>query len=158
MVHERERRVRRATTGRTSARLGLVVAVALLAGPVPAQDYDAEPPTACLGVNVITLEDVIFGNAGGSWEYESLKNGLPVVNVVRGSPASMIGLRVGDFIVSLNGRPVYLPGELVSRVRAHEIGERFELEIYRRGEFLTARGILGELAGNLCHPAQAPKR
>jgi S1-C subfamily serine protease len=74
--------------------------------------------------------------------------------VVRGSPASLIGLRVGDFIVALNGKPVYLPGELVSRVRAQEIGGRFELEIYRRGDRLTARGVLGRLTGNLCQPAR----
>ena len=145
--------------GTTAARVArraataLLLVAAVLHGAAFAQEFESEPPLSCLGVNVINLEDVIFGNAGGSWEYEGVKNGLPVVNVVRGSPAALIGVRTGDFIVSLNGKPVYLPAELVSRVQDEPVGERFELEIYRRGETLTARGVLGQRIGDLCQPA-----
>ncbi len=136
--------------------LPLLLVFGAFAGPSAlAQEYEADPPTPCLGVNVRDLQDVIFGNAAGSWEYEGVKNGVPVVNVNRGSPAALIGLRIGDFIVSMDGQPIYLAGELVSRVRERQIGERVEIEIYRRGEFLNARGVLGQLVGDLCQPAMA---
>jgi S1-C subfamily serine protease len=132
--------------------LALVAMLMCASGEPLAQDLDNVAPVSCLGVNVIQLEDVIFGNAGGTWEYAGVKNGLPVVNVVRGSPAAVVGVRTGDFIVSLNGKPVYLPAELVSRVQARPVGERFSLEIYRRGETLVARGALGQRVGDLCQP------
>ncbi|MEM9385136.1 MAG: PDZ domain-containing protein [Pseudomonadota bacterium] len=138
-------------------RLWSPLGLMFLSCAVLAQDFDADPPTPCLGVNVRDLQDVIFGNAAGSWEYEGVKNGVPVVNVNRGSPAALIGLRIGDFIVSMDGRAIYLAGELVSRVRELQIGERVEIEIYRRGEFLRARGVLGKLVGDLCQPAAAPR-
>jgi membrane-associated protease RseP (regulator of RpoE activity) len=142
-----------ATVAVAATAMLLLVIGTIAPPPAGAQEFDDGPPVSCLGVNVINLEDVIFGNAGGSWEYEGVKNGLPVVNVVRGSPAALVGVRTGDFIVMLNGQPVYLPAELVSRVQAYGVGERFELQIYRRGEMLTASGALGQRVGDLCQPA-----
>jgi len=58
-------------------------------------------------------------------------NGVFVVNVALGTPASESGLRSGDVIIIANSLPVRNPGELVSILRAAD-NNSVQLEIIRR--------------------------
>ncbi len=57
--------------------------------------------------------------------------------VVPGSPADLAGLRAGDIIISIDGRPVTRPSELVVAIRAHAPGDVVVLEISDDGTVTT---------------------
>ncbi len=89
----------------------------------------------------ITLQDLTpqladaFGIANG---------GGAVVSQVRdGSPAERAGLRPGDVIVAVNGRPLRSAAQLRNIVGLHRIGEAIRLEIVRDG---TPRELRLEVA------------
>ncbi len=60
-------------------------------------------------------------------------DGALIANVEDGSPAERAGLRGGDVVVSLNGRPIRASGELRARLGLTPVGEEIELGILRDG-------------------------
>ena len=60
--------------------------------------------------------------------------GALIASVQPGSPAEKIGLRPGDVIVALNGRPVRTAAELRARLGLTPVGEEIELRILRGNE------------------------
>ena len=68
-----------------------------------------------------------------------------VVGVTEGSPAAEAGILPGDMIVDIDGEPVDEPGDLLSELRTHDLGERVELTLIRSGEEQTVEVVLGEL-------------
>ncbi len=60
-------------------------------------------------------------------------DGALIANVEEGSPAERAGLRGGDVVVSLNGRPIRASGELRARLGLTPVGEEIELGILRDG-------------------------
>ncbi|MBI4576053.1 MAG: M28 family peptidase [Planctomycetes bacterium] len=69
--------------------------------------------------------------------------GVHVQGVHPGSPAEHAGVRPGDRIVSIDGRPVASFGELRDAVSALEDGRAVDLGIERDGEAVTLRAVLG---------------
>ena len=65
-----------------------------------------------------------------------------VKRVERGSPAAHAGLRPGDLIVSLAGRPVRDPSALAAAVGAHKPGESVTVGYVRHGAHVTATATL----------------
>jgi putative serine protease PepD len=53
--------------------------------------------------------------------------------VTAGGPASRAGVKPGDIIIALDGKPVVGPDELVVGIRAHAVGEKVKLKLLRRG-------------------------
>ena len=49
--------------------------------------------------------------------------------VTQGGPAQRAGIKPGDVIVAIDGRPVTDPDELIVAIRAHEPGDVIELEV-----------------------------
>ena len=84
--------------------------------------------TAFLGV---TTRDAADGGQGAL-----------VAEVAPGSPAAAAGLRPGDLIVAVAGRPVTGAAELGGRVREHEPGDRVEVRYRRGGAERTAQVTL----------------
>jgi putative serine protease PepD len=70
------------------------------------------------------------------------KGGALVQRVQRGSPAAHAGLRPGDMIVSLAGRPVRDPSALAAAVNAHKPGETVTVGYVRHGAHMTATATL----------------
>ena len=64
--------------------------------------------------------------------------GLVVVKIQSGSPAEKAGLRVGDVVLSANGRTVNSNEDILT-VIGYNIGIILELKIKREGSFVNAK-------------------
>jgi serine protease Do len=62
------------------------------------------------------------------------KHGVVIANVIAGSPAEKAGLKVGDTIVTVDGRPVKTGDELVADIAARKPGSQATLGFVRNGK------------------------
>jgi serine protease Do len=62
------------------------------------------------------------------------KQGALVADVQADSPAAQAGLKSGDIIQSVDGKPVGNPGELVTRIAGMQPGSTATLSVLRDGE------------------------
>ncbi len=65
--------------------------------------------------------------------------GMLVTELHPQSPFARAGLRPGDVIVALGGRPVRSPAEMLYRLLTHQIGETVTVEFVREGRRMSAR-------------------
>src|SRR6266850_3314749 len=63
-----------------------------------------------------------------------VQSGITISNVVAGSPAEKSGLKVGDTIVSVDGRPVKNGDDLVSDIASRKPGAKVALGVIRNGK------------------------
>ncbi|CAM5740148.1 PDZ domain-containing protein OS=Streptomyces alboniger OX=132473 GN=CP975_23345 PE=4 SV=1 [Streptomyces alboniger] len=70
--------------------------------------------------------------------------GGPAVTV--GGPGARAGIKAGDVITEVDGRPVHSGEELIVKTRAHRPGDRLELTLERAGEERTLSLVLGSSA------------
>ncbi len=63
-----------------------------------------------------------------------VNGGITVSNVVAGSPADQAGLKVGDTIVSADGKDVKKGDELVAEIASHKPGSKVTLGFVRNGK------------------------
>jgi serine protease Do len=63
-----------------------------------------------------------------------VQNGITISSVVAGSPAERAGLKVGDTIVSVDGKTVKNGDELVSDIASRKPGSKVALGYYRNGK------------------------
>jgi len=71
--------------------------------------------------------------------------GVVVTQVMTDSPAQRAGLRRGDVILSLDGRPVENAGDLRNRVAHSPVGSEVAMEVMRAGKKLNVKARLEEL-------------
>jgi serine protease Do len=71
-------------------------------------------------------------------------HGIVIVVVEAGSPAERAGLKGGDVILSVDGKPIKNADELVAIVSDSEIGKRLHLEYLRDGKRLTTDVEVGD--------------
>jgi serine protease Do len=114
----------------------------LLQPPVPSQPQwktEAKPEkgNAFLGVTAIDLTE-------SQKDRFDAENGAYVSEVVEGSPAEEAGLKEGDVITALNGRPVENSAGLYEQIRKSEPGKEALVEVLRRGGPETITVTLGE--------------
>ena len=81
----------------------------------------------------ISMTDVVGGE------------GATVAEVQANSPASQAGLRKGDVVTGLNGRPVRGAAELRARLGVVPVGETVELQVQRGGEKRTLKARVGAI-------------
>jgi Do/DeqQ family serine protease len=81
----------------------------------------------------ISMTDVVGGE------------GATVAEVQANSPASQAGLRKGDVVIALNGRPVRGAAELRARLGVVPVGESIELRVQRAGETRTLKAQVGAI-------------
>ena len=72
--------------------------------------------------------------------------GAVIAEVLPDSPAAQAGLRKGDVVSALNGRPVRSAAELRARLGVLPVGESVELRVQRGKESHALRARIGEIA------------
>lgn len=70
--------------------------------------------------------------------------GLYVTDVATGGPAQMAGVRVGDVIVGIQGEVARSTEQLVLQTLKNRVGDTVTLSIWRAGERIEAKVVLGE--------------
>ena len=63
-----------------------------------------------------------------------VQSGITISSVVAGSPADRAGLKVGDTIVSVDGKPIKTGDELVADIAARKPGSKITLGYFRNGK------------------------
>src|SRR3954453_6148819 len=63
-----------------------------------------------------------------------VQSGITVSSVVSGSPADRAGLKVGDTIISVDGKPIKNGDELVANIATRKPGSKVTLGYYRNGK------------------------
>ncbi len=92
-----------------------------------------------LGVELLDLTPELRQHFGGSDD-----RGLLVAGVEPDSPAAAAGLRVGDMITAIDGRPLRSAGQLVVQIGRRGQGTEVELELWRDGRRQVTRAVLAE--------------
>jgi serine protease Do len=73
-------------------------------------------------------------------------NGVTIANVIPGTPAEAAGLKVGDTITSVDGRPVKNGDELVADIASRKPGSKVTLGFIRNGKTQEATVIVADRA------------
>lgn len=91
-------------------------------------------------------------------------HGVVVNSIERGSPAERAGLKMGDVILSVDGKPVSSGDQLVGIVSDAEVGKKLKLEVMRDKKLMNAEvevgdrnKVLSELAGVPGESGRAPE-
>jgi serine protease Do len=75
-------------------------------------------------------------------EYFGTKDGVLVTNVEADTPAAKAGLKAGDVITSINGKPVADPGQLIESVQSAADGAELSIGYMRDHKPGTAKATL----------------
>jgi serine protease Do len=96
-----------------------------------------------VGVSVIDAADA--AKALGDQASKKLpKEGALVASVTPGGPAAAAGIKAGDVIVKLGGRPIKTGGDLVADVTEQKIGDKVTIDYVRDGAARSAEVKVGE--------------
>jgi len=79
--------------------------------------------------------------------------GAFVAGVLRGGPADQAGVKPGDVLVAVEGKPITNPNEVLNQIAALAPGTQARLTVRRRGETLDATVAIGRRPKP---PAQRP--
>lgn len=71
------------------------------------------------------------------------QNGVLVSQVAIGSSADVAGVRVGDIVESIDGRPVDTVNSLTNRIRNYHPGDQVVLSLKRNGKQVAVDAVLG---------------
>ncbi|MEV5043323.1 trypsin-like peptidase domain-containing protein [Streptomyces griseoincarnatus] len=129
--------------GGQSGSIGLGFAIPINQGKRVAEEL-IEHGKATHPVIGITL-DMEYGGDGARVAAEGSDGGPPVST---GGPGAKAGIRPGDVITKVDGRPVHSGEELIVKTRAHRPGDRLELTLERNGEERTVSLVLGSSDGD----------
>jgi len=94
---------------------------------------------------LIKFGEVKRGRLGIAMQDIEGGEGAIVTEVQANSPAAHAGVRKGDVVMKLNGRPVRGAAELRARLGVVPIGETVELGVQRGGESRIVSARIGEL-------------
>ncbi|MFH9853003.1 trypsin-like peptidase domain-containing protein [Streptomyces althioticus] len=129
--------------GGQSGSIGLGFAIPINQGKRVAEEL-IEHGKATHPVIGITL-DMAYSGDGARVAAEGGDGGPPVST---GGPGAKAGIRPGDVITEVDGRPVRSGEELIVKTRAHRPGDRLELTLERNGEERTVSLVLGSSDGD----------
>ena len=76
------------------------------------------------------------------WWGRSEDEGVLLGDVLEGGPAWRVGLRPGDLLLTLDGRPVTGAQELARTIRAGGVGNAITLEVSRQGSIFEAEVVI----------------
>lgn len=96
-------------------------------------------PRAYLGVSLLNLSPELREHFGAPKE-----SGVMVESVEKDSPAERAGIRVGDIVLSIDGRDVVSPGDLRQELREKKSGDSARIEVLRNRARQTLVASVGE--------------
>ena len=85
-------------------------------------------------------------NARALLKAAGVNEGVFVQSVAPGGPSDKAGLKDGDIIVAINGKPVKDGGELVNMVTQTPVGHSLDISVVRDGKRENYKVIVGDLA------------
>jgi serine protease Do/serine protease DegQ len=103
---------------------------------------------------LIRFGEVRRGRLGVAMQDVPAGTGATLTEVQPGSPAAAAGLRKGDVITALNGRPVRGAAELRARLGVVPAGETVELRVQRGKEIRTVKARIAEIEAGRASGAQ----
>jgi putative serine protease PepD len=114
----------------SSTGVGFAISSNVAKAELGALEHGSAPAHAYLGVGSAPAGDV-----GGG-------RGVVVVTVQSASPAAKAGVRSGDIIDAIDGRPLRGVNDLIATVSAHRPGQAVTLAVRRHGRMLTLHVVL----------------
>lgn len=131
--------------------IGLCVSLAAVAGYETAAGYaiPVDPTFRRVVETLKTGREVEYGYLGvrrtsGNSSDTAAGQGVRVEDLVPGSPAHRSGLRVGDVIRAVNGKPIYDFDSLVLEVGKLPVEARVRLEVVREGQTREIEVVLSK--------------
>jgi C-terminal processing protease CtpA/Prc len=86
-------------------------------------------PATWLGISIQSLAE----NPQAQSQATGIREGVVVTTVIPDGPAEAIGLRAGDIITALDGKPMLTAQQLREEMRSKQVGERVVVDVYRDG-------------------------
>lgn len=92
-----------------------------------------------LGISIQNITDDIAKSIN-----HKNKNGALVSDVVKGDPADKAGIKVGDIITEINGKPVKDTHELLLAIASLHVGEKAMIKALRDGKEISFQATVAE--------------
>ncbi len=128
--------------GQGAVSIGFAIPAPTVVGVVTQLLANGKVSHAYLGVSTTAITPEIASEFG-----LSQTSGALVTDVQAGQAAAKAGVQPGDVIVSLGGKDVASPEDLVAALRAHKPGERVPLVVVRGGDRRTLTATLSQRPG-----------
>ena len=84
--------------------------------------------------------------ARASLKVAGVKDGVFVEQVAPGGPSDKAGMKEGDVIVSVNGKPIHEGTDLINTVTSTTIGEALNIGVMRDGRQQSLKVVVGDLS------------
>jgi serine protease Do len=97
-----------------------------------------------LGISVQDISDDIASNLN-----HSNKRGALVSDVFKGDPADKAGIRIGDIITEINGKPIKDTHELLLTIASLHVGQKMTVKAIRDGKEMTFHVTVAERKENV---------
>ena len=133
--------VNTAIFSRTGGNIGIGFAIPsnMVKGVMTQLIQYGEVKRGILGVQLSNISPAIAENLG----LDSSKGAL-VGQVVEGSPAERAGIKAGDVITSINGKPVTSSSDTRNTIGMMRIGEKIDIGLIRDGKPRKVTAVIGE--------------
>ena len=92
-----------------------------------------------LGISVQDLTEDIAKNLN-----QKSRSGALVSDVFKGDPADKAGIKVGDIIIEINGKPVKDTQELLLKIASYPVNEKISVRVIRDGKEIILRLVVAE--------------
>jgi serine protease Do len=106
-----------------------------------------------LGISVQDVSDDIAKNLN-----HQNKGGALVSDVFKGDPADLAGIKVGDIITEINGKPIKDTHELLLIIAALPVGQKMNVKAIRDGKEMTFRVTVAERKDNVAVAAEKSEK
>ncbi len=94
---------------------------------------------------IVRFGEVRRGRLGIQMQDVPGRDGAAIAQIQPDSPAAKAGLRAGDIVTAVNGRPVRGAAELRAQLGIIPVGENVEMRVQRGAEQRSIRARIGEL-------------
>lgn len=112
--------------------IGFAIPVAMAKDILPDLKTKGKVTRGWLGVSIQDISE----NIARGLKYKD-RNGALISEVFPGDPADKAGLKTGDIIVEVNGKPIRNTHELLMIVASFHVGDKVNVKVVREGKEMT---------------------